>query len=100
VRALRADEQGGATVWGLLWFILFVGVGGLAVDITSGFQARTMLQSTADASALAGAIDLPSDETAVASAVAYASTNMSRSVPGTPTTTSSTPVRWLPMPCA
>ncbi len=76
-RKLLNDELGG-TVMGLLWFILLVGITGLAVDNINGFRTRTMLQATADADAatLAGVIDLPNEATAVASAVAYSAGNM------------------------
>jgi len=53
------DELGGGTVMGLLWFALLVGFTGLAVDTINGSRTRTMLQATADAVALGGAIDLP-----------------------------------------
>ena len=66
------DERGGGTIWGLLWFVLMVGICGLAVDSTDGFRNRTMLQATADSAALAAAIDLPNGQAAVASAAAYA----------------------------
>jgi hypothetical protein len=61
---------------GLLWFILLVGITGMAVDITNGFRAQTMLQATADASALAAVIDLPDAAVATATAVAYSDINM------------------------
>ncbi len=64
------DELGGGTIMGLLWFILLVGITGLAVDVTDGFRSQTMLQATADASALAATIDLPDEAAAVATAVA------------------------------
>jgi hypothetical protein len=76
------DERGAGTIWGLLWFALFVGICGLSVDITNGFRARTMLQSTADAAALAGAIDLPVKATAVQTAVDYSASNMDADVSG------------------
>ncbi len=77
-RKFLNDELGGGTVRGLLWFILLVGITGLAVDTINGFRTRTMLQATidADAAALAGVIDLPNEATAVASAVAYFAGNM------------------------
>ena len=77
-----ADENGGGTVMGLLWFILLVGICGLAVDSTDGFRNRTMLQATADATALAAAIDLPNQGTIVATAANYAATNMDPSSKG------------------
>jgi len=76
------DEFGGGTIWGLVWFILFVGICGLAVDITDGYRTRTMLQSTADATALAGAIELPNEGAAVATAVNYSTDNMDSETSG------------------
>ena len=72
---------------GLLWFILLVGITGMAVDVTNGFRNRTMLQATADASALAAVIDLPvvtaaSESTAVNTAVAYSQINMTSELYG------------------
>ncbi len=82
-REFLNDEQGGGTVMGLLWFILLVGITGMAVDVTDGFRSQTMLQATADASALAAAIDLPDEATVVATAVAYSDTNMATDDYGT-----------------
>ena len=48
-RIFLSDEQGVGTVMGLLWFMLLVGITGMAVDATNGFRNRTMLQATADA---------------------------------------------------
>ncbi len=75
-RKFLSDEHGAGTIMGLLWFMLLVGITGMAVDITDGFRSQTMLQATADASALAAAIDLPDEAVAVATAVAYSATNM------------------------
>jgi len=41
------DQRGGGTVFGLLWFMLLVGICGLAVDSTDGLRNKTMLQATA-----------------------------------------------------
>ena len=46
-----SDEDGAGTVWGLLWFILFVGIGGMAVDTTNAYRIQTIMQATADAAA-------------------------------------------------
>ena len=71
------NEAGGGTIMGLLWFVLLVGICGLAVDVTDGFRNRTMLQATADATALAAAIDLPDNvPSVVATAVSYSIDNM------------------------
>jgi len=64
---------------GLLWFMLLVGITGMAVDTTNGFRNRTMLQATADAAVLAAVIDLPNEAAAVATGVTYSVMNM----PGT-----------------
>ncbi len=77
------DEQGGGTVMGLLWFILLVGICGLSADITDGFRSQTTLQATADALALAAAIDLPDEDAAVATALAYSNSNMMENDYGT-----------------
>ena len=87
-RRFLRDDSGVGTIWALMWLILMFGLGGLAVDITIAFQHRTALQATADASALAGAIDLPVNEfqtndPVVISAVDYAFKNMKQEVHGT-----------------
>jgi len=56
------DEDGGYVVWGLFWFVLFVGIGGLAVDITDAYRTQTSLQATADAAALAAVTENLNDE--------------------------------------
>jgi hypothetical protein len=85
------DERGGGTIMGLMWFMVLVGICGLAVDSTDGFRNKTMLQATADAAALAGSIDLAGAidvikdpgaaasgaTAAVATAVSYSVDNMS-----------------------
>jgi hypothetical protein len=81
-RKFLTDEQGGGTVMGLVWFMLLVGITGLAVDSTDGFRNRTMLQATADSAALAAVIDLPNKNAAVATAVAYSTENMGTDING------------------
>ena len=82
-RKFLTDETGGGTIMGLLWFMLLVGITGMAVDVTDGFRNRTMLQATADAAALAAVIDLPDDSAAVvATAVSYAADNMGTEING------------------
>jgi len=75
-RRLLSDDHGGGTIMGLFWFMLLVGITGLAVDTTDGLRNKTMLQATADASALAGAIKLPVASAAVATAISYSDSNM------------------------
>lgn len=82
VRSFIRDESGGYTVWSLIWFSLYVAMGGLAVDVTDAYRMRTQLQSTADAAALAGAMSLPDATDAVNQAVAHAKGNMAVSSNG------------------
>jgi len=74
------DESGAYTIWSLIWFSLYVCIGGLAVDITDAYRTRTQLQSTADASALAGVMSLPDEGAAVTHALAYSAQNMDPSI--------------------
>lgn len=82
IRAFVRDESGGYTIWSLLWFMLYVCIGGLAVDVTDGYRNQTLLQSTADAAALAGVMSLPNESDAVAKALAYSADNMDPEVNG------------------
>ncbi len=75
-RKFLNDESGGYTIWSLIWFSLYVAMGGLAVDMTDAYRNQTLLQATADASALAGVMSLPDEADAVAQALAYATDNM------------------------
>ncbi len=76
------DESGGYTIWSLIWFSLYVAMGGLAVDMTDAYRNQTLLQSTADAAALAGVMSLPDETDAVTQAQAYASDNMNPAING------------------
>ncbi|HSF95811.1 MAG TPA: Tad domain-containing protein [Thermohalobaculum sp.] len=87
-RAFCRDESGVGTVWAIAWLVLMFGIGGLAVDITSAFRAQTALQSTADAAALAGTIELPkkpgdTKQASIDSAVNMAYKNMNLQEHGT-----------------
>jgi len=46
-RKFLNDEQGGGTIMGLLWFILLVGITGLAVDITDGLYQLALIRTHA-----------------------------------------------------
>lgn len=76
------DESGASTIWALVWFSIYVAMGGLAVDITDAYRNQTMLQSAADASALAAAMSLPDQTDAVNQALAYSTENMAYDVNG------------------
>jgi hypothetical protein len=81
-RKFLGDESGAYTIWSLIWFSLYVGIGGLAVDMTDAYRNQTLLQSTADASALAGVMSLPDQDDALAQALSYATDNMNPAING------------------
>jgi len=76
LRRLRRDARGAAVVQNVVMAGLLIGMGGFAVDTAYGFRAATMLQVTVDAAALAGAMDLPDEAAAEATARAYVETNL------------------------
>ena len=76
------DESGGYTIWSLIWFSLYVAMGGLAVDVTDAYRNQTMLQSTADASSLAAVMSLPDQTDGLAQALFYAADNMNPAING------------------
>ncbi len=82
IRTFIGDENGGYTVWSLTWFMLYVALGGIAVDMSDAFRNQNILQSTADASALAGVIELPDENAAVTAALAYSVDNMDMNING------------------
>lgn len=65
-RAQRAsvagrDEAGQAAVLSVVWLVVLLGFAGFVIDVGSWYQQQRTLQARADASALAGAQDLPQD---------------------------------------
>jgi hypothetical protein len=80
-RFLR-DESGGYTIWSLIWFSLYVAMGGLAVDMTDAYRNQTLLQATADASSLAAVMSLPDQDDGLAQALTYATDNMNPAING------------------
>jgi hypothetical protein len=69
-------------VWSLLWFMVYCGIGGLAIDVTDAYRNQSLLQSTADAASLAGAMSLPNQADAVTEAVLYSVDNMAQETNG------------------
>lgn len=57
-RSMIRDEAGAMTFWLLVWTIGFLAFAGLAIDLTNAYRTRALLQSTADAAAHAGAMEL------------------------------------------
>src|SRR5512142_2949693 len=71
-----AGEQGQAVVLSIVWMVVLLGLAGLVIDVGGWYKSQRDLQSQADASALAGAQDLPVDVTQAPSlAQTYATKN-------------------------
>lgn len=79
VVSFRAEEDGGATAWGLLLLVSMALLGGLAVDVSNVMTERTNLQVAADSAAHAALLkrEFGSSNEAVAAAQA----NMERNLP-------------------
>ena len=81
LRAKRANtaglgQSGQAAVLSIVWMVVLLGMAGLVIDVGSWYRSQRNLQAQADASALAGAQDLPSDTvTAKGDAQSWASKN-------------------------
>ncbi|NNU82084.1 hypothetical protein HMH01_16730 [Halovulum dunhuangense] len=59
LRRFARDTGGFSTPLGLIWAVLLLVIGGLAVDTTNAWRNRAMLQAVADAAAHAAALKLP-----------------------------------------
>lgn len=82
-RHFLRDERGSYTLWSLVWFMLFLALGGLAVDVTDAYRNQTQLQVTADASALAAIMSVDKvGENPAAEANAYGQANMDSALHG------------------
>jgi Flp pilus assembly protein TadG len=68
-------ESGQVLVVMMIVLIALLGVAAFAVDVGYAYYAKRQLQSATDAAALAGAQDLPTAATAIATATSYATTN-------------------------
>jgi Flp pilus assembly protein TadG len=73
MRRFAGDDRGSVTVWSLFLCTFFALMGGLAVDYANGIRVHEQLQATADAAALAAAIDLPDTGKATSAGMAIAS---------------------------
>jgi len=69
------DDHGVGSIWMLCLLPLFLVLAGFGMDGTAAFRTRDMLQSTADASALAGALQLPTAGAATATQETLAATS-------------------------
>ena len=59
VSTFLRDESGCYTIWSLIWFSLYVAIGGLAVDVPDAYRNQTMWQSTAHAASSAAVSAVP-----------------------------------------
>jgi Flp pilus assembly protein TadG len=80
IKHFARSEEGALTQFSLLWLVLTLAVGGLAVDVSNGYRERARMQDAADSAAL-GAIYLASDptttlEVATDKAIALAQQNL------------------------
>ncbi len=78
-KGLLRDRRGAVGAWVALMLVMLLGVAALTIDMGFLWVLRNRLQSTADASALAGASQLtktPDPTLVKAEAVAYAQKNM------------------------
>lgn len=55
------NEQGGCTIFDLMWFALLVGICGLTFNILDEYRIDSVLQPTVDRSEIAVARNLPTD---------------------------------------
>lgn len=73
---LRSGEAGQAVVMSVVWMVVVLGMAGLTIDVGSWYRSQRHLQAQADASALAGAQELPKDTSRAESvAQTYATKN-------------------------
>lgn len=66
------QQCGGVTVFNVVLLSVIFGMAGIAIDSSNAYRTRAMLQATADAAATSAAFDLPNEDAARATAVAYA----------------------------
>jgi Flp pilus assembly protein TadG len=75
-RRLRSDEAGQAILVTVLFLTVLIGAIAITLDVGEWYREQRQTQATADAAALAGAQDLPTDPVAaVASAKSYGDQN-------------------------
>ena len=60
-KAAGRSESGQAVVLSVVWMVVLLGMAGLVIDVGSWYRSQRNLQSQADAAALAGAQELPTD---------------------------------------
>jgi Flp pilus assembly protein TadG len=79
----RRGERGQILPVVTLALIALLGISAFAIDVGYAYYAKRQLQSATDAAALAGAQDLPTATTAIATAKTYAAANVPASISAT-----------------
>lgn len=75
LRGLRDEESGVILVLVAGMMVAVLGMGAIAIDISSFYKAQRQAQAAADAGALAASQDLPNSTTATTDGASYATTN-------------------------
>ncbi|KMW56552.1 hypothetical protein AIOL_001506 [Candidatus Rhodobacter oscarellae] len=75
-RRFLSNDDGAVSVQNVIYLVLFLAVGGLAVDVGNAYRMRTIMQAAADAGAHAGAQELPAAAAAETAALSFVEANM------------------------
>lgn len=82
IKKFTSDVGGSLTIWNTTALIGLLSIGGLAVDTSNAWRVKTLLQNTAEASALAAALYIDDPVKAKSVAVEFARRNMPQTVHG------------------
>ncbi len=83
MRQFLRQQSGLVSVQNLLFFLMFIGVGGIAIDVTNAYRMRSIMQATSDSAALSAAVELPNAAQATSVAEQFVEYNMPASQFGT-----------------
>ena len=89
---VRADQSGAAAIIVAASIFGLVGVGALAFDLSYLFYAQRVLQASADAAAAAGAQDIGSGGTPIATATSYSAVSSNKNAQPNLTVTMATAI--------
>ncbi len=76
IKKFLSEQNGSLTIWNTVSMVSLLTIGGFAVDTSNAWRVKTMLQNTAEASALAAAIHIEDPDKAKSTAVSFARRNM------------------------
>ena len=77
-----AERDGRMTAWAMMWTLVLITLGGVAVDSSNAYGYRNRLQNVADSAALAAAANLNDPEAGRAAALTLSRMNMPRAQHG------------------